>query len=182
MSIALRESDRRLALVSRGVGWLWHPEPLTNFTFELWAKLLREDKARGRIRYVEGILSGGPWDRATAWGEHLVRLPQGFLDLDITRQVNTLTHEHRHCDEYPYHSTFRLSYVFNVRFRWAIECQGVVAELRCMKAQEALQKNMVTRAENFANSLAKPFPGYNCQNITNLHAETMDLLMEVIAA
>jgi hypothetical protein len=113
----------------------------------------------------------------------LIRFSPGYLERPRMQRVHGQTHEHRHCHEYQHHAAFRLKYVFDVRFRWAIECQGVAAELRCMKAQAARKENMVTRAEALGERLALLWPkGYGCGSIANVERETLDVLMEVIEA
>jgi hypothetical protein len=180
----LRDSDRRLALTVRGTGWLWHPTALSEFTFTLWDKLLREDKVRQGIRYYEAQGRLSPWAAATAIGKRLIRFDPGYLDRPAMQRVSGQTHEHRHCQEYRYHDAFRLKYVFDRRFTWAVECQGVAAELWCMKAQTARKENMISRVERLIKSFTTPWVdgGYNCQNIANVEKETFDILMEVIDA
>ncbi len=177
--VSIRESDRQLARVVRNSGWLWRPEGV-QLTFDLWEELLTKAIARSGVRFIEGAISGSLGDRATAWGRRLVTLPDGFSERDRTRKLPTLTHELRHCDEYPYHTGFRLKYLASVRFRWAVECQSVFAELRCMKALGALPANLLRRAERAAESFAKPFPGYSMGRIRRLREETIALLSEVI--
>lgn len=175
----LRASDRKLALVVRGTGRLWVPEP--GLTFAAWDVLLREDKEVHGFRYYEANAVLSKWASATAIGKRLIRFLPGYLDRPVMERVAGQTHEHRHCHEYPYRSAFRLRYVFDPRFRWAIECQGVAAELRCMRAQDARRENMITRAERLGERLALPWPkGYGCGGISNVERETLDVLMNVI--
>lgn len=180
----LRESDRKLALVVRGTGWLWHPTALNNFSFDLWDKLIRGDKVRRGIRYYEAKSRLNSWASATAMGKGLIRYNPGYLDRPAMQRVPGQTHEHRHTYEYPYHTAFRMKYVFDPRFRVAVECQGVAAELWCMKAQDARKENMISRVGRLTERLATPWVegGYGCQGISNLEKEVLDILMEVIDA
>ena len=182
--VQLRASDRRLALTVRSSGALWHPTELPAFPFDFWDQLLREDKARWGITYYEHESRLNKWASATAIGKRRIRFNPGYLQRAPMDRVHGQTHEHRHTREYVHHAFFRLRYVADDRFRLAIECQGVAAELWCMKAQKARRENMIERVERLGERLATPWlsGGYDCGSIRNVERETLDILMEVIDA
>lgn len=178
-------SDRRLALTVRSTGALWHPTELPGgLSFTFWDQLLREDKARRGLIYYEAEGRLNPWASATAVSRRRIRFDPGYLQRPAMQRVHGQTHEHRHTLEYRYHAFWRLRYVADDVFRWANECQGVCAELWCMKAQDARKENMIARASRLVPKLATPWlqGGYGCHRIRNLEAETMDVFMEVIDA
>lgn len=177
--VSIRDSDRRLALAVRGTGLLWHPRP--GLTLQTWRELVDVDADRGGVRFLEGVVSSSLWARATTMGKRLVYLPQGFSERPLFDRLRVKSHELRHTDEYPKHFAFRFRYIApDPRFRWAVECQGKIAELRLVVAAGE-GRHLDDLIHAFAQRLDDPFPGYACGRIRNLEAETVRLLRGALA-
>jgi hypothetical protein len=183
VSLAIRDSDRKLALAIRSKGYLWNPKRLIVPSFSAWRALVDAEVKRLKVRIHTGPLADSIRARGQAWTRRDIALADGVENSDNTIYCPLVTHELRHVLEDIAQGTlgeFQAEYVFRVRLRWAYECQGVAAELRWMRAQKALRKNMIARIERAGVAFGKPFPGYNMGRIANLKGETMNTLMLIV--
>jgi hypothetical protein len=183
VSLALRDSDRALALAIPGKSLLWHPEKLISPSFKAWRGLVDAEAKTLRLRFHTGPVADSIKARAMTWTRRDIALADGIEDSDNTVYCPLVTEEICHVWQIKKQSTpgeFQAEYVFRVRLRWAYETQPSCAILRWMKAQKALRRNMIAFCKRRAASFARHFPGYNLGRIANLERETIDTLMRVV--